>query len=44
MFFCFYEEDSGLSDEGKQGKRPEENAKMIQPDTRQKDRYQNPME
>jgi len=28
MFFCFYEEDSGLSDEGKQGKRPEENAKM----------------
>ena len=27
-FFCFYEEDSGLSDEGKQKKRPEENTKM----------------
>ena len=27
MFFCFYEEDSGLSDKGKQGKRPEENTK-----------------
>ena len=25
---CFYEEDSGLSDEGKQKKRPEGNTKM----------------
>jgi len=28
MFFCFYEDDSGLSDEGKRENRPEENAKM----------------
>jgi len=28
MFFCFYEEDSGLFDEGKREKRPEENIKM----------------
>ena len=29
MFFCFYEEDSGLSNEEKWENRPEENAKMI---------------
>ena len=29
MFFCFYEEDSGLSNEEKWENDPEENAKMI---------------
>ena len=28
MFFYFYEDDSELFDEGKRGKRPEENTKM----------------